>query len=137
MNDTPTPKTDRSTPITDDDFSDLVEACNSPAAKRIEQLERELAETREHYRMSSVCRKMKEQRDELSGHYHRLNAENVILQQQRDRLVEALETAEGFMRHDLNCHARIGNGAYKCHCGMEAAQFLAKQALAAVKGTQL
>ena len=48
---------------------------------------------------------------------------------QRDRLAEALETAEGFMRHDLNCHARIGNGAYKCHCGMEAAQFLAKQAL--------
>jgi hypothetical protein len=33
--------------MTDDDFSDLVEACNSPAAKRIEQLERELAETRE------------------------------------------------------------------------------------------
>jgi hypothetical protein len=76
------------------------------------------------------------QRDELSGHYHRLNAENVILQQQRDRLAEALETAEGFMRHDLNCHTRIGNGAYKCHCGMEAAQFLAKQALAAVKGEQ-
>ena len=34
------------TPMTDDDFSDLVEECNSPAAKRIEQLERELAEAR-------------------------------------------------------------------------------------------
>ena len=32
------------TPMTDDDFSGLVEECNSPAAKRIEQLERELAE---------------------------------------------------------------------------------------------
>ena len=52
--------------------------------------ESELAEAREQYRMSSVCRKMKEQRDELSGHYHRLNAENVILQQQRDMLEKAL-----------------------------------------------
>jgi hypothetical protein len=34
--------------MTDDDFSDLVEECNSPAAKRIEQLERELAEARHH-----------------------------------------------------------------------------------------
>jgi hypothetical protein len=103
------------TPITDDDFSDLVEECNSPAAKRIEQLERELAEAREHYRMSSVCRKMKEQRDELSGHYHRLNAENVILQQQRDRLEKALI---GLMSDPQS------GPAYR----------IAREALAAVKG---
>ena len=48
---------------------------------------------------------------------------------QRDRLAVALETAEEFMRHDLNCYARIGNAAYKCHCGLNEAQFLAKQAL--------
>jgi hypothetical protein len=102
--------------MTDEDFSDLVEECNSPAAKRIEQLERELAEAREHYRMSSVCRKMKEQRDDLSGHYHRLNAENVILQQQRDRLAEAL--LELWHNHTLH------GAAYE----------LIEKALAAVKG---
>jgi predicted nuclease with TOPRIM domain len=147
--------------MTDDDFSDLVEECNSPAAKRIERLERELAEAREqisdmeirhaatmfhtqsvvddaiklreqrdrlaeareHYRMSSVCRKMKEQRDELSGHYHRLNAENVILQQQRDMLAEALQPfIDGWS--DKSCDSIVTEQQFRD----------AKQALTAVKG---
>jgi hypothetical protein len=58
---------------------------------------------------------MKEQRDELSGHYHRLNAENVILQQQRDILAEALI---GLMSDPQ------GGLAYR----------VAREALAAVKG---
>ena len=84
--------------------------------------ESELAEAREHYRMSSVCRKMKEQRDELSGHYHRLNAENVILQQQRNMLAEALQA---FMRWADSVD--VPNEVQRmCH-----------KALAAVKGGEL
>jgi hypothetical protein len=85
--------------------------------------ESELAEAREHYRMSSVCREMKEQRDELSGHYHRLNAENVILQQQRDMLAEALRPFIGGWS-DKSCDSIVTEQQFRD----------AKQALAAVKG---
>jgi chromosome segregation ATPase len=113
--------------MTDDDFSDLVEECNSPASKRIEQLERELAEARNdatnERRLADMALAHRDiiiqQRDELSGHYHRLNAENVILQQQRDMLAEALQA---FMR--WADYVDIPNEVQKmCH-----------QALAAVKG---
>jgi chromosome segregation ATPase len=110
--------------MTDDDFSDLVEACNSPAAKRIEHLERELAEARNdatnERRLAGMALARRDiiiqQRDELSGHYHRLNAENVILQQQRDRLAEALES--------IICYS---------YCDCNTCQ-VARKALAAVKG---
>jgi hypothetical protein len=66
------------TPTTDDDFSDLVEECNSPAAKRIEQLERELAEAQELLCQTSAERE----------HNGRMANE---CRMQRDRLAEALE----------------------------------------------
>jgi hypothetical protein len=58
-----------------------------------------------------------------------LTAQRDEARDQRDKLAVALETAEPFMRHDLNCYARIGNAAYKCHCGLDETQFLAKHAL--------
>jgi len=55
---------------------------------------------------------------------------------QRDALADALEKAELFMNHGLTCYARLNiiSRVYPCDCGMEAAQLLAKQSLAAVKG---
>lgn len=60
--------------------------------------ESELAETQRLLTQTSaerehngrIAEERRKQRDELSGHYHRLNAENVVLQQQCDRLAEAL-----------------------------------------------
>jgi hypothetical protein len=67
--------------------------------------------------------------DDALYNVRRLRKELTAMTAQRDRLAVALETAEEFMRHDLNCYARIGNADYKCHCGLNEAQFLAKQAL--------
>ena len=47
----------------------------------------------------------------------------------RDDLTKALETAMHFVRHDLNCHARVPSSGLPCTCGMEAAEHLAKTAL--------
>jgi hypothetical protein len=112
MDTTPTPRTDRSTPITDEDFSDLVEACNSPAAKRIEQLERELAEAQELLCQTSAERE----------HNGRMANE---CRMQRDMLAEALQSfINGWS--DKSCDSIVTEQQFRD----------AKQALAAVKGEQ-
>jgi hypothetical protein len=68
-------------------------------------------------------------RDHVPSELSKVREQLTTVTEQRDRLAEALETAEPFMRHDLNCYARIGNAAYKCHCGLDGTQFLAKHAL--------
>jgi hypothetical protein len=97
--------------------------------------ESELAEARESLircstshadlglRMRSRIAEVEKQRDELSGHYHRLNAENVILQQQRDMLAEALQPfINGWS--DKSCDSIVTEQQFRD----------AKQALAEVKG---
>ena len=102
-----TPRTDRSTPITEEDFSDLVEECNSPAAKRIEQLERELAETKKNAGKIIASQA----------------SENILLTNQRDRLAEKAQA----VAHALFQHGTIGSWC-------DEAKDL-REALAAVKGT--
>jgi predicted nucleic acid-binding Zn-ribbon protein len=99
--------------MTDDDFSDLVEECNSPASKRIEQLERELAEARHHIeKYAAEARAAIDAHEDAFGKLAEARA-------QRDALAEALRAC---MRWS-DC-VDIPNEVQKmCH-----------QALAAVKG---
>jgi hypothetical protein len=46
---------------------------------------------------------------------------------ERNQLREALQAAEPFMQHAMNCPMRAGYGP--CACGMEAAQRLAQKTL--------
>ena len=101
------------TPMTDDDFSDLVEDCNSPAAKRIEQLERELAEAREQLRL--------EQRRVDS--FQDVARQIFETREQRDMLAEVIKAATVLI------------AAKGRHNTMLAYQGL-REALAAVKGEQ-
>jgi hypothetical protein len=43
--------------------------------------------------------------------------EAVRMIQERDKFLSLLKRAESFMRHGLNCPARIGEG-HACECGM-------------------
>ena len=70
--------------MTDDQSPELAASQDSPSAKRIERLECELAEAKESWRFSSICRELKHQRDTLAE----------ALEMSRNKLLEVLDDTE-------------------------------------------
>ena len=123
--------------LTELEFSELVTSHDSPTAKRIEQLERELAEmdsknsllwqsiqagSKEQTRLKNELAEAREKYCQAMNDYETAVLREHKMQEQRDMLAKALEM--------VTTHNPVDN---QCDNGYSP-RYVAKQALAAVKG---